>query len=147
MIAFYFSSICQGVDRTLAVTYFFKSLTLSSREFRTSHIEILQVETGEPSFQTRQLKLSLQYNMNLKANTDNLAYSCTANPVLLPMFRSNPYLQRFYQITMSSGGRGRPLEYSPWLLQQPNIFFNLSDLRKRDTCPLVLQSILLELFF
>ena len=40
----------------------------------------------------------------------------------------------------------RPLECPPWLLQQPNILFNLSDLRKGDTCPLVFQSMLLELF-
>ena len=33
-----------------------------------------------------------------------------------------------------------------WLLQQPNILFNLSDFRKGDTCPLVFQSMLLELF-
>ena len=40
----------------------------------------------------------------------------------------------------------RPPECPPWLLQQPNILFNLSDLRKGDTCPLVFQSMLLELF-
>ena len=40
----------------------------------------------------------------------------------------------------------RSPECPPWLLQQPNILFNLSDLRKRDTCPLVFQSMLLELF-
>ena len=30
--------------------------------------------------------------------------------------------------------------------EQPNILFNLSDLRKGDTCPLVFQNMLLELF-
>ena len=39
-----------------------------------------------------------------------------------------------------------PPECPPWLLQQPNILFNLLDLRKGDTCPLVFQSMLLELF-
>ena len=38
-----------------------------------------------------------------------------------------------------------PPECPPWFLQQPYILFNLSDLRKGDTCPLVFQSMLLEL--
>ena len=37
----------------------------------------------------------------------------------------------------------RPPECPPWLLQQPNIFFSLSDLRKGDTYPLVFQSMFL----
>ena len=40
----------------------------------------------------------------------------------------------------------RPPECPPWLLQQHNILFNLSDLKKGDICPLVFQSMLLELF-
>ena len=37
----------------------------------------------------------------------------------------------------------RRQECPPWLLQQPSILFNLSDLRKGDTCSLVFQSMLL----
>ena len=40
----------------------------------------------------------------------------------------------------------RPPECPSWFLQQPNLFFNLSDLRKGDTCPLVFQSMFLEFF-
>ena len=40
----------------------------------------------------------------------------------------------------------RSPECPPWLLQQPNILFNLSDLRKGDTCPLIFQRMLQELF-
>ena len=42
--------------------------------FRTSPIESLQVETDEPSLETRRLKLSLQYYMKMKANPENPAY-------------------------------------------------------------------------
>ena len=40
----------------------------------------------------------------------------------------------------------RPPECPPWLLQKSNILFNLSDLRKGGTSPLVFQRMLLELF-
>ena len=46
-------------------------LRLCCGAFRTSHIESLQVETGEPSLETRRLKLSLQYYMKMKANPEN----------------------------------------------------------------------------
>ena len=41
----------------------------------------------------------------------------------------------------------RPPECPPWLLQQSDILFTLSDLREGDTCPLVFQSMLLDLFY
>ena len=55
-----------------------QGLRLCSGAFRTSPIESLQVETGEPSLETRRLKLSLQYYMKMKANPENPAYSCAA---------------------------------------------------------------------
>ena len=55
--------------------------------FRAPPIESLQVDTGQPSLQTRRLKLSLQYYMKLKANPDNPAYSCVVNPVLHRLLR------------------------------------------------------------
>ena len=57
-----------------------QGLRLCSGAFRTSPIESLQVETGEPSLKTRRLKLSLQYYMKMKANPENPAYSCVVNP-------------------------------------------------------------------
>ena len=48
-----------------------QGLRLCSGAFRTSPIESLQVETGEPSLETRRLKLSLQYYIKMKANPEN----------------------------------------------------------------------------
>ena len=134
-----------------------QGLRLCSGAFRTSPIESLQVETGEPSLETRRLKLSLQYYMKMKANPENPAYSCVVNPEYKRLFnnkpgtiptlsiRLQPHLEDM-EVELDAISVVRPPECPPWLLQQPNILFNLSDLRKGDTCPLVFQSMLLELF-
>ena len=67
-----------------------QGLRLCSGAFRTSPIESLQVETGEPSLETRQLKLSLQYYMKMKANPENPAYSCVVNPEYKRLFHNKP---------------------------------------------------------
>ena len=134
-----------------------QGLRLCSGAFRTSPIESLQVETGEPSLETRRLKLSLQYYMKMKANPENPAYSCVVNPEYKRLFnnkpgtiptlsiRLRPHLEDM-EVELDAISVVRPPECPPWLLQQPNILFNLSDLRKGDTCPLVFQRMLLELF-
>ena len=65
-------------------------LRLCSGAFRTSPIESLQVETDEPSLETRRLKLSLQYYMKMKANPENPAYSCVVNPEYKRLFNNKP---------------------------------------------------------
>ena len=67
-----------------------QGLRLCSGAFRTSPIESLQVETGEPSLETRRLKLSLQYYMKMKANPENPAYSCVVNPEYKRLFNNKP---------------------------------------------------------
>ena len=59
--------------------------------------------------------------------------------------RLQPHLEDM-EVDLDAISVVRPPECPPWLLQQPNILFNLSDLRKGDTCPLVFQRMLLELF-
>ena len=132
-------------------------LRLYSGAFRTLPIESLQVETGEPSLETHQLKLSLQYFMKMKVNPENLAYSCVVDPEYKRLFnnkpgtipilgiRLQPHLEDM-EVDLDAISIVRPPECPPWLLQQPNILFNLSDFRKGDTRPLVFQSMLLELF-
>ena len=61
------------------------------------------------------------------------------------LFGLQPHLENM-EVELDAISVVRPPECPPWLLQQPNILFNLSDLRKGDTCPLVFQSMLLELF-
>ena len=48
------------------------------------------METGEPSLETRRLKLSLQYYMKMKANSENPAYSCVVNPEYKRLFNNKP---------------------------------------------------------
>ena len=121
-----------------------QGLRLCSGAFRTSPIESLQVETGETSLETRRLKLSLQYYMKMKANPENPAYSCVVNPEYKRLFnnkpgtiptlgiRLQPHLEDM-EVELDAISVVRPPECPPWLLQQPNILFNLSDLRKGYT--------------
>ena len=95
--------------------------------------------------------------MKMKANPENPAYSCVVNPEYKRLFnnkpgtihplgiRRQPHLEDM-EVELDTISVVRSPECPPWLLQQPNILFNLSDLRKGDTCPLVFQSMLLELF-
>ena len=116
------------------------------RAFRTSPIESLQVETSEPSLQTRRLKLSLPCYMKMKANPENPAYSCVVNPEFKRLFRSKPRNITTLGIILQPHLEDMEVECPSWLIQQPNIPFNLSDLRRVDTCPLVFQSMLFEFF-
>ena len=72
-----------------------QGLRLCSGAFRTSPIESLQVETGEPSLETRRLKLSLQYYKKMKANPENPAYSCVVNPEYKRLFITSQGLYLF----------------------------------------------------
>ena len=67
-----------------------QGLRLCSGAFRTSPIESLQVETGEPSLETRRLKLSLQHYMKMKANPENPTYSSVVNPEYKRLFNNKP---------------------------------------------------------
>ena len=115
-----------------------QGLRLCSGAFRTSPIESLQVETGEPSSVTRRLKLSLQYYVKMKAHPENPAYSCVVNPEYKRLFINKPG-------TIPTLG----IRLQPHLEDMEVDLDAISDLRKGDTCPLVFQSIqsmLLELF-
>ena len=48
------------------------------------------MKTGEPSLETRRLKLSLQYYMKMKANPESPAYSCVVNPEYKRLFNNKP---------------------------------------------------------
>ena len=86
--------------------------------------------------------------MKMKSNPDNSTYSCVVNPQFKRMFsnkpgtiptlgiRLQPHLEDM-EVDLEAIRVVYLPECPPWLLEQPNILFNLSYLRKRDTCPLV----------
>ena len=86
--------------------------------------------------------------MKMKANPENPAYSCVVNPEYNRLFnnkpgtiptlsiRLQPHLEDI-EVDLDAISVVRPPECPPWLLQQPNILFNLSGLKKGDSCPLV----------
>ena len=57
-----------------------QGLRLCLGAFRTSPVDSLYVEAKEPLLDLRRLKLTLQYNVKLKANIDNHAFDCVLNP-------------------------------------------------------------------
>ena len=93
----------------------------------------------------------------MKANPENPAYSCAEykksfnnkpGTISTLGIRLQPHLEDM-EVDLEAISVVRPPECPRWLLQQPSILFilfNLLDLRKGDTCPLVFQSMLLELF-
>ena len=96
--------------------------------------------------------------LKMKVIHENPAYWCVENPEFKRLFRRKPRIiptlgirlqphLEAMEVNLDAISVVRPPPYCPpWLLQQPNILFNLSDLRKGDSCSLVFQSILLELF-
>ena len=103
------------------------------------------METCEPSLETRRLKLSLQYYMKMKANPENPAYTCVVNPEFKRLFNNEPGIIPTLGIKLQphledmrwiSTHLALCIQQNVHLLQQPNILFKLSDLRKGDTCPL-----------
>ena len=86
--------------------------------------------------------------MKMKANPSvvNPEYMFNKKPGTIPTLGIilQPHLEDM-EVDLDAISVVRPPECPLWLLQQPNILFNLSDLRKGDTCPLVFQSMLLEL--
>ena len=95
--------------------------------------------------------------MKMKANPENPAYSCAVKHEFKKLFNNKPgtiptlgitlqpHLEDM-EVDLDAISVVRPPECPPWHLQQTDILFNLSDLREGDTCPLVFQSMLLELF-
>ena len=124
-------------------------MRLCSGAFKTSPIESLQVETSEPSLETRRLKLSLQYYMKMKANPENPAYSCVVNPEYKRLFNNKPGTiptlgirlklpLEDMEVDLDAISVVRPPECPPWLLQQPNVF-STSQISGRET-PVPLSS-------
>ena len=79
-----------------------QGLRLCSGAYRTSPIKSLQVETGEPSLETRRLKLSLQYYMKMKANPENPAYLCVVRRIIAMFWILCIFVRFFLIISITS---------------------------------------------
>ena len=77
--------------------------------------------------------------MEMKTYPENLAYWCVVNLEQRQAIWT-------WEVDLDAISIVSPPECPSWFLQQPKLLFNLSDLRKGDPCPLVFQSMLLELF-
>ena len=155
-----YGSIVYGAARRsyLAVldTIHHQGMRLSLGAFRTSPIESLHVEAGEPTLYSRRVKLSLQYYMKIKASPENPAYSCVVEPEYITLFRNKPnmieplgirlppHLENM-EVELDSISVLSTPECPPWLLQEPQILLDLAQFKKGDTCPEVFQSNLCEI--
>ena len=61
-------------------TVHYQGLRLALGDFRTSPVESLYVEAGEPPLEHRRIKLSLQYVTKLKSTPSNPALNCVFRP-------------------------------------------------------------------
>ena len=148
-------SACKSYLQVLN-TIHHQGLRISLGAFRTSPVESLYVETGEPSLKTRRKKLSMNYVLKLKSNPKNPAYDCVFNPKSVEDFENNPsvipplslrarkYMQEA-DIDIKQIGEVTLCDIPPWNLHEPEVYLELSTYKKSETSAAIYQQHLNEL--
>jgi hypothetical protein len=133
-----------------------QALRLCTGAFRTSPIDSLQVEAGEPPLYARRRKLSLFYVCKLKASPGNPAYTCVLDPSCKTLFdnkpkaiaplgiRILPYLEEL-PVKLDIIGVTQYPKTPPWVLETPKVIFELTKYKKAETSSLLYKSKLKEI--
>ena len=114
--------------------------------FRTSPVQSLYVEAGEPSLKTRRIQLSLNYVLRLRSYPENPAYKCVFEPAFEEAFEANkkaicPLSLRIRPHLQAAGIDVERIEDSarchvpPWTLSMPEVIFDLANQKKGDVHP------------
>jgi len=123
-----------------------QGLRLALGAFRTSPVDSLYAEAGEPPLQLRREKLALQYAVRLSQYENNPTYQDVFNPKFVSLFERKP------NAIPSFGIRIKPLlaeinfdrqailnkiipKAPPWSGQCPHIDWSLSKMKKGETSP------------
>ena len=72
-----------------------QGLRIALGAFRTSPVQSLYAEAGEPSLRHRRLKLSMNYFLKLKSLPDNPCHNVINNPPPFELFERNKTIQPF----------------------------------------------------
>ena len=109
--------------------------------FRTSPVDSLYVEAGEPCLAIRRSRLAMNYVLKLKSNPDNPAYKCVFEPSLEEEFTNNeketpPLSLRVRPHLEAAGIDLKLIEETliptspPWTLPTPAVNFELTKYKK-----------------
>jgi ribonuclease HI len=124
--------------------------------FRTSPVQSLYAESGEPPLSLRRKKLALQYYTKLSANKNNPAYNAVFAPRYMEAFQNKTSAIPTFGIRARrlAEDAGFEVENSvahinlpqtpPWLFTRPNINLALTKFKKADTDPLTFKTKYLE---
>jgi hypothetical protein len=127
-----------------------QGLRLSLEAFRTSPFESVYIEANDPSLENRRIKLGLQYVTKLKTYPSNPAYDCVFNPLYENVYDKQPNtIQPFgprvklhFENSDINGDNIAPIvipENHPWLNPKPTFNFELTQYKKSETNPLLIQ--------
>ena len=119
-----------------------QGLRLSLGEFRTSPGERLYVEANEPSLENRRIKFGMQYATKLKAYPSNPAHDCVFNPLYENVYDEQPNtIQPFGHSDINLDDIAPIVipENPPWLNPKPTFIFELTQHKKSETNPLLIQ--------
>ena len=109
--------------------------------FRTSPVDSLYVEAGEPSLAIRRMRLAMNYVLKLRSYPDNPAYKCVFEPNFEEEFANNeneipPLSLRVRPHLEAAGIDLKQVEESliptspPWTLPTPEVNFDLTQYKK-----------------
>ena len=125
-------------------------LRLSLGAFRTSPVESLYVEANEPSLENRRIKLGMQYATKLKAYPSNPAHDCVFNPLYENVYDKQPNTIQPFGLRVNTHFENSDInlddiapivipENTPWLNPKPTFNFELTQHKKLETNPLLIQ--------
>ena len=125
--------------------------------FRTSPIQSLYVEAGEPSLATRRTRLAMSYVLKLKSNPDNPAYNCVFHPKHVADFENNPSAIPPLSLRVDPHLQAAGVDLSlieetvlpstpPWCMPTPEVILDLASYKKGEVAAALFQQCLLKIF-
>ena len=133
-----------------------QGLRIALGAFRTSPVQSLYAEAGEPPLELRRLKLAMNYLLKLKATPENPTYSIIIDPPYLQQFarkpKAIPPLGLRIKPSFESAGidigviddSEMVTDTPPWKLKSPKINFHLNQYRKDSMSSLAFRHLFLE---
>ncbi|MCG8078476.1 MAG: reverse transcriptase-like protein, partial [Candidatus Thiodiazotropha taylori] len=121
-----------------------QGLRLALGAFRTSPVQSLYVEAGEPSLTSRREKLALQYAIRLAANPSNPAFNISFPNQFVEKYDTKPtaikpFGLRILPLLENSGidlkniQKHETAEIPSWCIKKPTIIFDLHDGKKSES--------------
>jgi ribonuclease HI len=110
----------------------------------------LYVEANEPSLENRRIKPGMQYATKMKAYPSNPAHECVFNPLYENVYDKPPNTIQLFGLRVNTHFENSDInlddiapivipENQPWLNPKPTFNFELTQQKKSETNPLLIQ--------